>query len=112
VASRYFCAHCDVRVYPYDGFEALTLSPEDGVTGAILLRSRNQQLLAEEPDSPHLWAYCWTCAGWKRCYRLTDADIALMYVRRKGVKLRVESKDAEGRAAELQTARASKRSLP
>lgn len=87
LVARHYCLLCHNRVFPYDSWEAATLAPETGASGRpVLLYSANQRLSTDGEEERIAW--CWACDGWTRTYRVTKADIALVYARRAGVKFR------------------------
>ena len=85
--GRHYCSTCHQRVYPYDGFEAMTMAPEKGASGKPILLSSYNQALSKRGLYERL-GWCWTCDAWVSTYRLTRADLALMYARRAGVRFR------------------------
>jgi hypothetical protein len=68
-------------VFPFDQMEARTEAEPvlDGRDGPILLRSHNASTKTDRR------AWCWSCDGFTICKRLDRADIAAMYLERRGV---------------------------
>lgn len=101
--GRWFCtstSHPLTRVFPYDGFDALTEAPQNGQTGkAVLLRSLNGNKAVRE--SGLKWAWCWSCGDFVQSYRRSQYDIALEYVLRPGIRIRSKSKATTTLAREV-----------
>src|SRR5712664_4351902 len=97
---RYYCTPCGARVIPFDSFETLTEHPEPGRKGkAILLGTFNAK--PERYGAKFRMAWCWTCEEWVNASRRDRAEIALMYLKRKGVVLRIEHKGLRAGIEEL-----------
>jgi hypothetical protein len=97
---RYYCTACEQRVLPFDSFEQVTEHPEPGKKGhAILLKTFNAK--PERYGAKFRMAWCFSCKEWINAVRRDGAEIALMYLRRKGVVLRIEHKGLRAGIEEL-----------
>ena len=77
------------------------MAPERGPSGRdVLLWSHNQRLSQQGETSRLAW--CWQCDDWTVTYRLTRADVALMYARRRGVTFRATGRGEAALVREIE----------
>lgn len=94
VQTRHYCRECGSRVFPFDKYEDLTVSPRAGKRfGAVLLGSYN----AGSPDTRVAW--CWSCNAFVGCKRLVEHEWLQLYLARKGVVTRPAKANKKRRTA-------------
>jgi hypothetical protein len=85
LSSRYTCAACGSRVYPYERIMGLAELHNDTTGNDVLLYSLNNGI---EPGLPK-WAYCDHDEKYVQCNRVTNHDLILQRVQRGNITWRL-----------------------
>jgi hypothetical protein len=80
---RHHCRNCGSRIFPFDKYENRT-----EVSSAVNKQRRVLLYSANARDVTNRMAWCWSCKAFVSCERLTEDEILLMYLQRKGVVTR------------------------